>query len=82
VKPTFTHDCDVCRFLGSEHGHDLYFCPSPGGVEFGSVVARFGSEGRDYASMPVGVVRSCKVQVEGSPLQVLRRAVELAGVQS
>ena len=25
-KPIYTHDCHVCKYLGSYDGYDLYFC--------------------------------------------------------
>jgi hypothetical protein len=48
VKPRFIHDCEQCVFLGQDEEHDFYFCPSPSG--FHTVIARFGSDGPDYAS--------------------------------
>tara|TARA_Y100001963_G_C6616686_1_gene369655 strand:+ start:325 stop:696 length:372 start_codon:yes stop_codon:yes gene_type:complete len=52
---THQHDCGGCRFLGSclgghepgdEHTVDLYYCRSAGGT----AIARYSSEGADYAS--------------------------------
>lgn len=48
--PTFTHDCDECKFLGQIHDeilYDLYFCPQGGRP---TVIARFGNEGSQYKS--------------------------------
>ena len=81
MKPTFTHDCDVCRFLGRGDGCDLYFCPSRGGFEFGSVIARYANRGSAYASAPVGVIKSATRPL-GLMWVTLQRAVELAGVAS
>lgn len=51
----YTHDCTICRFLGTvqdagNHPVDLYRCA---GVHQDSVIARYGSDGPDYSSMPV-----------------------------
>lgn len=49
MKPTYTHDCDSCQFLGTvnvqERVTDLYYC----GKE-PTLIARYSSEGSDYAS--------------------------------
>lgn len=49
MKPIFTHDCDSCTFLGSAviegKEFDLYHCAYEP-----TVIARFSSEGADYAS--------------------------------
>lgn len=51
TKPQFTHDCTCCVYLGQSEGADLYFCGSPGRSNvFTTIIARFSSEGRDYAS--------------------------------
>jgi hypothetical protein len=45
-KPQFTHDCDICTFLGTFNGADLYHHAesSP------TIIARFSSDGPDYTS--------------------------------
>ena len=46
--PTYTHDCDVCVFLGSYQrsvDYDLYVCKAGK-----TLVARWGSEGYQYDS--------------------------------
>ena len=46
IEPArFTHDCDVCKYLGRYEEYDLYFCKDEP-----TVVARFSSVGADYAS--------------------------------
>lgn len=45
-KPQFTHDCSNCQFLGQDKEHDYYYCNS----RLPTVIARFGSEGSEYAS--------------------------------
>ncbi len=47
MKPIFTHDCGKCRFVGHFFGHDTYLC---GSGKWGSLVARYGSEGSEYAT--------------------------------
>jgi len=44
--PRYVHDCDLCVFLGSYLGDDLYYCP---GREK-TVVVRISSDGPDYIS--------------------------------
>jgi hypothetical protein len=57
-SPRFTHDCDVCIFLGrfktsewcgKEEEVDLYVC-RPEKNEETTLVARFGNEGHEYGS--------------------------------
>ena len=46
IEPArFTHDCDVCKYLGRYQEYDLYFCK-----EAPTVVGRFSSKGADYTS--------------------------------
>jgi hypothetical protein len=55
--PYHEHDCEACIYLGYSFVEDLgklvntdyYFCP-----EGKDIIARFSSDGPDYASMPVG----------------------------
>lgn len=59
-KPQYTHDCDICVFLGTHleapdgdvsTEYDLYYCPSAENVqEASTVIARWGSYGPDYMS--------------------------------
>jgi len=44
INPTFAHDCDGCRFLGSLNGEDLYVCAD-------GYIRRFGNEGSEYGSL-------------------------------
>lgn len=44
--PHFEHDCEMCVFLGSLNGEDLYFHPFPNVT----LVRRQGNEGWDYTS--------------------------------
>ena len=48
-KPLFSHDCDVCTYLGTVNGEDLYHCGT-GDPDRDTVIARSSSEGPDYAS--------------------------------
>jgi len=51
--PVFEHDCDKCVFLGHYEKHDLYYC----GENIGTVIARWSSNGPDYASgVPLGII--------------------------
>ncbi len=62
-KPLFIHDCDGCVFLGRYQyraetfdrkiglrDYDLYICVSGLGQIDVSLIARYGSEGSEYAS--------------------------------
>lgn len=50
----FTHDCDSCVFVGQHGDHDVWFCPRCDG---GSLIARYGNEGSEYASTPLFCLR-------------------------
>lgn len=51
LHPVFNHDCDSCTFLGAKEVdgqiYDFYSCKKTG-----SKIARYGSRGRDYLSIP------------------------------
>jgi len=49
-SPRYVHDCDRCTYIGQTGEYDLYYCG--GGSLGGSVIARFSSEGHEYASSP------------------------------
>ena len=49
-KPKFKHDCDKCLFLGHYRGYDCYICPNK---DNGTLVARNGNDGTQYASVPL-----------------------------
>lgn len=53
----YIHDCDDCIGLGKfslgNRRFDLYFCPRCDG---GSVLARYGDRGSDYASSPLDIL--------------------------
>jgi hypothetical protein len=51
TKSIFTHDCDKCTFLGHYFDHDVYVCKTE--ISRGSIIARFGNEGSEYASCPL-----------------------------
>jgi len=72
INPLHTHDCVHCVFLGAYdhngHAHDLYYC---GTHEDGTVIARYGSDGPEYASGIVFAERGVEPYAEA-----LKRAVE------
>lgn len=80
--PQFTHDCNSCLFLGryedtaTLHGrdYDLYYC---GRCDEGSVIARFGSDGWEYQSMPVAVIIGAQLDREHPLLEALRRQIKV-----
>jgi hypothetical protein len=51
THPIFEHDCELCTFLGAKEVtgelYDFYICQSSG-----SHIARYGSQGSDYLSLP------------------------------
>ncbi len=55
--PNFPHDCDSCVHLGpynrGEQVYELYYC---GRCDDGSVLARYGTEGWEYQSMPLEIL--------------------------
>ncbi len=46
MKPKFDHNCDSCKYLGSDDEHDFYHCQST--IE--TVIARYGDNPPDYIS--------------------------------
>lgn len=61
----FEHDCDECVYVFTTHGdqsYDWYVCPQPGKYST-SVIARYGSEGSHYWSMPACMVRQDRYPV-------------------
>jgi hypothetical protein len=54
LRPRFTHDCSACRFIRQDGEYDVYWCRS--GFQGGSVIARMGSDGPNYSSIPVSTV--------------------------
>jgi hypothetical protein len=66
--PKFTHDCDKCQFLGTEQGCDLYICASRMIKGLGpSIIARFGNDGPQYASVPWGVIEKAETPGQVPP---------------
>jgi ribosomal protein L37AE/L43A len=51
--PRFTHDCDACVFKGSHGRFDIWYCERCDG---GTWIARYGSDGPEYASYPTFVL--------------------------
>jgi hypothetical protein len=51
ATPRYEHDCDECRFLGRMDEFDLYRCESAQPLKQ-SHIARSGSRGPEYSSMP------------------------------
>jgi len=51
----FIHDCDACILMESnrEEALDYYYCPQSAPDMGGSLLARYGSEGSEYASYEV-----------------------------
>jgi hypothetical protein len=74
MKPKYAHECDRCIYLGTvsapnpyhlgrPYTWDLYHCPSTyPALREGSVIARASSEGSDYMSSDVAILRSTMVR--------------------
>lgn len=77
MKPRFTHDCTRCVFTGADAEYDFYFCPGSLG---GSIIARFGNDGPEYASSAVDVWRSYLQLRPDRPLSDAWRAAEAKGL--
>jgi hypothetical protein len=52
----FQHDCEECIYLGQDKEHDFYFHSTANGW-LPTVIARFGSDGPDYASGLEGAIQ-------------------------
>jgi len=54
MKPVYTHDCDNCKYLGTDtiDGDvvDFYYCHDSEDTMFSSLIARYSSDGGDYSS--------------------------------
>jgi hypothetical protein len=57
APPRFVHDCNGCVHIGSDAEHDYYYCAKAESDMGGSIIARSGDEGPDYASCPVSIIR-------------------------
>lgn len=48
MAPRYTHDCEICKFLGTHDEYDLYVCVDAQGSS--SLVARYGDEPDEYTT--------------------------------
>ncbi len=72
--PRFTHDCDACQFKGQYGRFDVWFCAR---CDWGTWIARYGSDGCEYASYPTFVLdqlRDRKYQSDESVAAILDAA--------
>jgi hypothetical protein len=53
----FKHDCSSCKFLGNYFGFDVYYCANDTLGGLGTVIARHGDEGHEYASQPLKLLQ-------------------------
>lgn len=53
TEAKFVHDCESCDFLGHFFGHDVYLHAYTSREP--SIIARFGSDGPEYYSMPISL---------------------------
>lgn len=66
--PQHLHDCDKCTFLGANGEFDLYTCTKQG---YRTFIARFGSQGPEYASCPEFVSLNLSAPISEDLLQCL-----------
>lgn len=65
----YKHDCDKCTPLGEWRHYDLYICQTD--KEYTTtVIARYGSDGPQYASFPVDVLLSIQPREDGLMTEV------------
>lgn len=57
--PIWKHDCELCKFMGSYHGYDVYHCAQEvfSAKNGGSFLARYGNESSEYWSMPSAILK-------------------------
>ena len=72
----FKHDCEACISLGEFKGADLYTCLGQ------SLVARFSSDGPDYTSIDVFMLRRLlrqpKLRIDPHLREAYKRVLERA----
>jgi hypothetical protein len=76
MKPKYKHDCDACAFiqvleLNGEH-YDIYRCSNSAMPP--TWIARFGSDGPDYWSMPYDILK----ELTASNTQLALRMKDIA----
>ena len=76
--PAFTHDCDACTFLGTYDEADLYHCGQGGRIP--TVIARYSSEGPDYASGLYGLDNDGAMCTLRAPRRVARALAAARGL--
>ena len=77
-NPRFQHDCDDCKFLGTIVSKyqpnapyaDLYACRD------NSLIARYGSDGPDYSSMPMELVQQHQRSINSDLVEALARHLQ------
>lgn len=72
----FLHDCSSCAFLGQFEKYDLYWCTSPSGPTFASLIARYSSDGPDYISHHPPGAYAHKLPERAWYTEILKRAQE------
>ena len=70
ILQPYTHDCFHCIWVGwllcgnAKNGWgNVYFCPPFKGERGGSIIIRYGDEGSQYISLPVGTCRKESLEV-------------------
>lgn len=85
-NPRFQHDCDSCRFLGTIVSKyqpnapyvDLYACDDKSILKkWGpSLIARYGSDGPDYSSMPFELVQEHRKNINTDLVEAMDRHLQ------
>jgi len=74
--PKFKHDCEKCIFLDTTDNTDLYYC----GKARETIIARWSSDGPDYHSMPISVLKTI-VGIKQDPLRILQKGYAKAKIK-
>ncbi len=81
IPPRYKHDCRKCKYLGQHKEYDLYHCYNCA-LEKGTVIARYGNDGWEYASTPILLIDQLpSIYVADSPsgtTRALLKARQLA----
>lgn len=52
----YTHDCPDCEWRFQSGAFDMYFCARADTDMGGSIIARYGNDGSEYASYPLAIL--------------------------
>ena len=73
LKAKFLHDCNECKLLGHHSNYDIYQC-NKGPLE--TYIARYGSLGQEYCSIPVNNLKDVTKKYEEYTPPTFIKAIE------